>query len=254
MFPFIDRHDSPTPSRNCGLSMARGQGRALAASPKGRRRSDEGISLVEVLVASVILLVTMIPIGYLLTSATSAATQARQTQAAQQLADAWIQILSNSNVPTVPGSNGATPLLNGTTTLDAAYATSINAQPPLSNLAGTQFTAKATYTYDAVNDVGQSDLCLAGTAPSPTNPAVLQLKVTVSWGRNTSPANCVPGTPKTPTSTTRLRRQQRTDSSPSPSGTRGPTTFSTTARAPAYRPFRFSSPRHPVTRRGRHSR
>jgi len=76
--------------------------------PNIRARGDEGVSLVEVVVAAVILLVIMIPVGYLLTSATGAATQARQHQAAQQLADSWIQILSNAD-PAF-GPDGTTPL------------------------------------------------------------------------------------------------------------------------------------------------
>jgi type II secretory pathway pseudopilin PulG len=192
----IARHRTPAPSRSCGLNRPRWKGRALTSARNGRGRGDEGVSLVEVLVAAVILLITMIPIGYLLTSATEAATASRQHQAAQQLADSWIQILSNANVPTVPGSDGVTPLLNGTTTLDNAYADSINAphpgpENPLNStqfqFAGTNYAATATYTYNAVNDVGQSDLCLAGTPPSPSNPAVLQLQVNVSWGSKANP-------------------------------------------------------------------
>ena len=64
-----------------------------------RRRGDDGVSLIEVLIASIILLITMLPMGILLTTASSAATDARQRQAALQLADSWVEILSNSQPP-----------------------------------------------------------------------------------------------------------------------------------------------------------
>ena len=183
MFPSIDGHRIPTSSRSCGLAPARRKGRALSARRIGGGRTDEGVSLVEVLVASVILLVTMIPMGYLLTSVSSGAVAARQRQAAEQLADSWIQILSNSPPPLQ--SDGTTPLLNQSTSLTDAYATNVlNVVAPQSLIAGTQFTPTSVYTYNSVNNAGQSDLCSAGTPPSPSNPAVLQVNVTVTWGPN----------------------------------------------------------------------
>ena len=49
--------------------------------------------------AFTILMVTMVPIGYLLDSTVAAASQARQKEAALQLADSWMEILSNSSPP-----------------------------------------------------------------------------------------------------------------------------------------------------------
>src|SRR5580700_11291034 len=95
MFPSTSRHRRPASSWKNRLNPARGKGRAVTD------RGDEGVSLVEVMVALVILMVIMVPIGYLLTSATSAAVQARQHQAAQQLADSWVEILSNANPPLI---------------------------------------------------------------------------------------------------------------------------------------------------------
>ena len=132
------------------------------------------MTLVEVLVATVVLLVTMIPMGILLTSVSSGAANARQRQAALQLADSWVEILSNSQPPT--GSDG-TVLTNVPTTPVAPAGT----PTPSTTLAGTNYTVTAAYTENLVNDVGQSDLCSAGQPPSPTHPGVIQLKVTVTW-------------------------------------------------------------------------
>jgi Tfp pilus assembly protein PilV len=148
-------------------------------------RTDDGISLIEVLVATVLLLVTMIPMGILLTSVSSSAVQTRQRQAAEQLADSWIQVLSNSNPPTSNGTVLANQptLLTSTTTTDAGVQALSDANGH-TFLAGTQYTATADYTENLVNDVGQSDLCSAGTPPSPSHPGVIQLQVTVTWGHN----------------------------------------------------------------------
>jgi hypothetical protein len=43
------------------------------------------------------------------------------------------------------------------------------------------YTVQATYTFQSVNNTGQSDLCLAGQPPSRSHPAVIVLQVTVSW-------------------------------------------------------------------------
>ena len=143
-----------------------------------RRRSDEAVTLVEVLVASVVLLVTMIPMGMLLTSASSAAVAARQRQAALQLADSWVEILSNSQPPT---HNDGSVITNSPRTPVAPAGT----QTPPTTLAGTTYAVTANYVESFVNGVGQSDFCSAGQPPSPSHPGVIGLKVTVAWGGST---------------------------------------------------------------------
>ena len=95
---------SPAPSRSGTPASARRVRRGPTDRWARRRRGDDGVTLVEVLIASVILLVTMLPMGILLTSATTASSDTRQRQSALQLADSWIEILSNSQPP--PGTDG----------------------------------------------------------------------------------------------------------------------------------------------------
>ena len=76
--------------------------RARCALRSRGRRSDEGITLVEVMIAFVILMITMVPIGYLLTSTVQASTTTRQRQAALQLADSWVETISNNLSTMVP--------------------------------------------------------------------------------------------------------------------------------------------------------
>ena len=132
------------------------------------------ISMVEVLVAAVILLTAMIPMGILLTSATKGVVSTKQREAALQLADSWVEILSNSQPPT---NNDGSVLTSSPSTPIAPAGT----QTPPSTLAGTSYKVTAEYSENLVNDIGQSDLCSAGEPPSPTHPGVIQLIVTVSW-------------------------------------------------------------------------
>ena len=168
-------HRSPAPSRSDGLTTVRVGGRARRAVRSLRHRGDEGVTLVEVLVASIVLLLTMIPMGMLLTSASTAAVQARQREAALQLADSWVEILANSQPPV--GSDG-TVLTNQPLTPTAPAGT----QAPPSTLAGTTYGVTAEYTEALVTG---SDLCSAGEPPSPSHPGVIQLRVLVTWGRPT---------------------------------------------------------------------
>ncbi len=82
-----------------------GPRRGSPRRPTARHRGDDAVTLVEVLVATLVLLVTMIPMGILLTNVSASAADARQRQAALQLADSWVEILANSQPPT--GTDGS---------------------------------------------------------------------------------------------------------------------------------------------------
>jgi hypothetical protein len=132
------------------------------------------VTLVEVIVAGVVLLLTMIPMGILLANATSAAAQSRQREAAVQLADSWVEILSNSQPQTTPDGG----VLTGTVT-PAAPAGS---QAPSSTLAGTTYDVSAFYEPVSINNIPGTDLCSSGEPPSPSHPDVFEITVTVAWG------------------------------------------------------------------------
>jgi Tfp pilus assembly protein PilV len=141
-------------------------------------RSDDGISLIEVVVAFLILIVTLVPLTYVLNAALSGSVNARQREAALQLADSWIEILSNSTPPTGPNGN----VLTNTPQTPTAPAGAI---APKSTFAGTPFTVTANYSFQSVNQTGQSDLCTDEEPPSPSHPGVIQLQVTVTWDKQT---------------------------------------------------------------------
>ena len=156
--------------------------RARAANCSRGVHTDEGISLIEVIVAFVILLVTVLPLTYLLTSAVQSSSDARQRTAALQLADSWLETLSNTTPPT--RADGT--VLTGQTQTASTLINSSKTQVPQSTLAGTNFSVSAEYTTQSVNNQGQSDLCSSGQPPSPSHPSVILLQVTVSWNHGQS--------------------------------------------------------------------
>ncbi len=144
------------------------------AERRDAARGDDGVTLVEVMVAFAVLIITLLPLTYLLSSAVSGAVTSRQREAALQLADSWVEILSNSTPPTDASGN----VLTNTPRTPTAPAGAIT---PKSTLAGTTFTVTANYTFQRVNQSGQSDLCTDEQPPSPSHPGVIQLQVKVSW-------------------------------------------------------------------------
>ena len=132
--------------------------------------------------AFTILMVTMVPIGYLLDSTVAAANNARQKEAALQLADSWLEILSNSSPQE---TNGA--IVTGQPFTPVAPA---GAQTPIANTTdGTEYTVSAEYEWQSVKSgsgSGSSDLCSDGEPPSPAHPGVIQLHVKVTWNNGGS--------------------------------------------------------------------
>ncbi len=124
--------------------------------------------------AFVVLMITVVPLVYVLNSTLAGATNARQREAAVQLADSWIEILSNSTPPTA----GDGSILTNTPQTPTAPAGAIT---PKSTYAGTNFAVTANYSFQSVNQIGQSDLCTDEEPPSPSHPGVIQLQVKVTW-------------------------------------------------------------------------
>ena len=120
--------------------------RAIRTDRSCRYRGEDGVTIVEVLVAFVLLMMMMLPVGVLFTSVTSQAALARQHQAALQLADTWVEVLSDpTSSPPVTG--GAV-----ITNVPAAPKAPPGVAPPVSTLAGTDFTVTANYSLALVNN------------------------------------------------------------------------------------------------------
>jgi Tfp pilus assembly protein PilV len=110
--------------------------RARAADRAAGRPTDDGLTLVEVMVAFTVLLIALIPLSYLFTTSLTQAGQARNQLTAMSLAEKYVEILSNVTPPV--NANGevivdrnAMPQGPGSTTASAA---TIAAGPSLGTL------------------------------------------------------------------------------------------------------------------------
>ena len=145
--------------------------------PGARRREESGFSLIEVMVALVLLMTTMIPLGYLVTNEVHQAASAKNSLTALGIAEKWVEILGTAQDP--PPRSGALAVDTGRPLIPI--------QPngsPLSNngtepRGGTTFTVRAEYDWTGTQTKTTApNLCTSGGAQ------VLNLQVTVSWGNN----------------------------------------------------------------------
>lgn len=157
-------------SRRWTLNPARARART-AARAKGQ--SDEGVTLIEVVVAFTILLIVTVPLGYLLDTMVAQAANVRQKEAALELADEWTEILSNSTPPIDPTTN--------TVQLDVSAApvdpAGVVSATPI--VGGTHYSVTAEYSEQLAT--GVSDNLCSAAVPSTTNPGVVVVQVTVAW-------------------------------------------------------------------------
>lgn len=139
-----------------------------AASVRGlpcrtvRRQEDAGFTLVEVMIAFVVLLVVMVPLGYLLIAQQASSVLAQQRLAAAGLAETLIEQLSNSTPP----SDASGVIKTGVP---------ISKSPP-NNTSGSQtaYSFQAEYTWAG----STPNLCASGV------PQVLDLEVWAYWDQN----------------------------------------------------------------------
>jgi Tfp pilus assembly protein PilV len=78
------------------------RGHAFGRGPwrlKVGQRSDEGVTLLEVVVAFVVLMIALIPLSYLFTTSLISAGQAKNQQTALSIAEQWTEVLSNVTPP-----------------------------------------------------------------------------------------------------------------------------------------------------------
>ncbi len=68
------------------------------------RHGDDGLTLIEVLVAFVVLMVALIPLSYLFTTSVVEAGQANNQLTALSIAERWVETLANTSPPVNPNS------------------------------------------------------------------------------------------------------------------------------------------------------
>lgn len=169
--------------------------RARAAAHAEGVGTDDGVTLIEVVIALVILLIVTVPMGYLLDSMVAQAATVRQREAALELADQWTEILSNSTPP-LNATTGAVQL--GVTAAPVDPTGVVSATP---TVGGTLYSVTAEYTEQLAT--GVSDNLCSTAVPSTTNPGVIVVQVTVSWSKGrqsvTDSTNLQYPTPGVPT-------------------------------------------------------
>ncbi len=108
-------------------------------SPRARR-GDDGVSLIEVLVAFVVLMVALVPLSYLFTTSIIAAGQSKNQVQALSIAEKWVEIASNvtppvncngeavvdQSVPPVGPTGAATTVASGSNGQNLASQTTVN--------------------------------------------------------------------------------------------------------------------------------
>ncbi len=114
--------------------------------------------------ALTVLLITVLPLSYVLTSAMSSAANARQRSAALQLADSWLEVLSNSTLPTTGGVIITNVPQNPATFPGLSAATT---QIPKSTLAGTPFVVHGELHHPVGQQPGPVGPLLERPAPEP---------------------------------------------------------------------------------------
>ena len=92
---FTNPRSQPARRRIPGVAAARARISARAAG----RHADEGLTLIEVVVAFTILLIALIPLSYLFTQTVIQSGQSTNQQTALSIAEQWVETLSNVTPP-----------------------------------------------------------------------------------------------------------------------------------------------------------
>ena len=151
--------------------------RARISARAAGRQADEGLTLIEVVVAFTILLIALIPLSYLFTQSVIQSGQSTNQQTALSIAEQWVETLSNVTPPV--NSNGevivnkdSAPIgpANGSATLNGGFTVPSSLATPTSfgvNVPNTLVTAttanpqtalvtNSTGTQDSITYTGQT--------------------------------------------------------------------------------------------------
>ena len=164
------------------VKWARRLDRALT---KARKRmegneSDSGVTLIEVMVAFVILMITVLPASYLLSNEVGQASTARDSLTALGIAEQWMEQLAQAQDPPPQNSNLGvwTNTLLSPSLLPAGWAPG---SLPVTR-GGVTYKVSAEYNWASPSGGGNPDLCTSAPGAAP----VLNLAVVVKWGRSDS--------------------------------------------------------------------
>ena len=142
--------------------------------------SDSGMTLIEVMVAFIILLITLLPASYLLESEVGQASSARNSLTALGIAEQWTEQLAQAQDPPPQNHNLGvwTNTLLSPSLLPAGWAPG---SLPVTR-GGFTYHVSAEYNWASPSGGGSPDLCTSTPGAAP----VLNLQVVVKWGHKNS--------------------------------------------------------------------
>ena len=189
------------------------------------RPDDEGVTLIEVMVAFVVLLIALLPLSYLFTTSLIQAGQSKNQQTALSVAERWTETLSNTSPPVNPNSgavivdtteppSGPSPTFAQTVT-GASNGRALNAVSSISVTSTASFAA-ATASAPQVAQV---------TTGTGSSAVIVPVSYTSTAGNvltcATNPCSTQTGTMSGPITQTEIA---------TPTETRGGTTYTLTAK------------------------
>ena len=192
---FTHQKSPSTPTRVRSLASVR----ARTAERAAGRPSDDGVSLIEVMVAFTILMIALIPLSYLFTTSLIQAGQSKNQLTALSIAEKWTEILSNVTPPTnsygeviVDANAAPAGPAAGATTTTAAYTVNAGLTTPAAiAVTGTTTLAAATaanpQTAVVATSAGQDSITYTGQTYSGLN--IVSLTGIAGWSQVETIAN-----------------------------------------------------------------
>ncbi|MGH8995951.1 MAG: prepilin-type N-terminal cleavage/methylation domain-containing protein, partial [Acidimicrobiales bacterium] len=138
---------------------------------RARRRGDHGFTLVEVMVAFVVLMIVLVPTASLVANSIGQAANARERLTALSLAEQYLELLNNTPFGAADVNKTPTfPALPKTGTLILQKAHTVRSS--------VAYTVLAQFSW--ASGQGVPDLCTSGSTPK-----VIDVQVTVRWSHTT---------------------------------------------------------------------
>ncbi|MBV8463212.1 MAG: type II secretion system protein, partial [Acidimicrobiales bacterium] len=195
--------------------------RARAAA-RARGQNQEGMTLVEVVVAFTVLMIALVPLSYLFTNAVIQAGQSTNQQAALSIAEHWAETLSNTTPP-VTASTGAVivdtqePPAGPAATFTPPTVTATSNNKALNTVTTINVTSTSNFAAASAS-VPQTAYVVTGTSPNTTSNQITYTSMTAT--SLTCPTTC-----STSTNVMVTGNQVTQTEISTPTETRGGTTY-----------------------------
>jgi Tfp pilus assembly protein PilV len=205
-----------------GLSLVRACTEERAAG----RRTDSGVTLIEVVVAFAVLMIALVPLSYLFTTSLIQAGQATNQQTALSVAEKWAEVLSNVTPPVNPATGAVVTDTNSAPAGPAPSSSSGTIASASNNKAFnsvSSVTVTTTATFQATTAAPQTIQINTGTVALPVIDTITYSSVTPSG--STTIFTCASNPCSASTDTTSTGDTVNQTSIVTPTETRGNTLY-----------------------------